>query len=243
MADDDIDYATRAVAFVDILGFKDLIASARGNQVAIKNLHWALHRIKIIEAWASGENTAQKELEVSVFSDNIAISGALYQVPTLIWTVGYLQANLLLGGTLVRGGIAAGLLHHAEGVIYGEGLVAAYEMEQTSAVFPRVLIAPELMQGLNARVRKFLKQDEDDGLWFIDPFRFDATVGGAEELAADGWDPRALYFEEVRKKLHRQLETASSERVAEKIKWSIRRFNEAVAQQEPEPCPPIDLDG
>jgi hypothetical protein len=242
MTDDPIEYTERAVAFVDILGFKNHVAALQNDDSAITNLHRALRRIKIIEGWTSGENTFLRHLQVSTFSDCIAISGTTSQLPELILTIGYLQADLLLGGILTRGGIATGLLHHKAGMVYGDGLVAAHEMEQKVAVVPRVIVADKLVTGLRPKAKSFLKQDTD-GHWYVDFFSFEVYVDGAEELAADGWDPRALYFEEVREKLANQLEhAAGSERIIAKLKWVIRRFNEALPGQKYARCSPIVID-
>lgn len=192
-------YEERVVAFVDILGFKALVDEIRTQPDLHGRLHFALTHIKSYRDSALERNTAQSNLQVSVFSDSIAISAEPLNAFSVLWACGWLQATLLYSGILTRGGVARGATFHEGDLLYGDGLLAAHRIESSAAVYPRIVVVPTVVDGLTSKMRKFFLDTDHDGLWFIDPFRFDAMAGGASGLAADGYDPREIYFEEVGK--------------------------------------------
>ena len=68
-------YGERIVAFIDILGFRELVRKIGDDDKLRKRLHHSLERIRSFKEYSLRNETAQKNLEVSVFSDSIAISG------------------------------------------------------------------------------------------------------------------------------------------------------------------------
>jgi hypothetical protein len=103
-----INYADRIVAFIDILGFKSMIAQLSENHVLHKKVHQALTEIGHYKSYSEQNDTAQADLEVSVFSDCIVISKPGRDIRSVIHTLLHLQAQMLRLGILLRGGISAG---------------------------------------------------------------------------------------------------------------------------------------
>jgi hypothetical protein len=66
-------YSERIVAFIDILGFRELVRKIGEDDKLRKRLHYSLERIRSFKEFSLRNETAQKNLEVSVFSDSIAI--------------------------------------------------------------------------------------------------------------------------------------------------------------------------
>lgn len=64
-----IPYDRRIVAFIDILGFKALVAALSSDRSFQAKLHRALREIKTYKQLAGDASTAQQDIEVSVFSD------------------------------------------------------------------------------------------------------------------------------------------------------------------------------
>jgi hypothetical protein len=60
-------------------------------------------------------------------------------------------------------------------------------------------------------------------MWSVDVFKFDATSDSAEALAADGYDPRDIYFEEVEKRITAGLAKATKPEHRSKWKWVEKR--------------------
>jgi hypothetical protein len=129
-----LEYEDRLVAFVDILGFSALVASLDTKPELHSRLHYALSYIKSYRESSQTPNTAHTSLEVSVFSDSIAITAEPLDTFSVLWACGWLQAQLLCSGILTRGGIAIGRTFHKEDVLYGEGFLAAYKIETSAAV-------------------------------------------------------------------------------------------------------------
>lgn len=211
-------YLERIVAFVDILGFGALVSSLSSKPELHGRLYYALTHIKSYRESLRTGNTAQGNLEISVFSDSIAISSEPLDAFRVIWTCGWLHAQLLYSGILTRGGISVGPTIHENDLLYGEGMLKAHKIESNAAVYPRIVIDPELLPRLSMGIKSNLLGQDSDGLWFVDPFKFDAMPSGAEELASDGWDPREVYFEELGR--HIALAIKEIKQVDHLAKWN-----------------------
>lgn len=125
----DASYDDRVVLFLDILGFRSLIAQERQDIVA-----------KALTATAIQYS---ENIQISAFSDNVAVSmriGSNCELLQIIQFSSYLAWLLLHKGVLSRGGIAVGKLHHENGIIYGPALNKAYELESQVAVYPRIVL-------------------------------------------------------------------------------------------------------
>jgi hypothetical protein len=220
-----VPYANRIIAFIDILGFRELITSISINHELHNRINYALHRIKTVNPQQFPSSKFQ-DIEVSTFSDSIVISSAGKNIFAVIWASGWLQADLLYAGILTRGAVSRGLLHHQDGILYGEGVLSAYELEQKASFYPRIIISNELLFQYKILLKDWIEKDHDE-LCFINPFKFNAVAGGATDLAADGYDPREIYFRGVRVHLIERLGSSPKEEHLSKINWMIKRFNEA----------------
>lgn len=73
-----------------------------------------------------------------IFSISVKERGAMNKLTKLI--SGFVQSLLLQYGLLLRGGIAVGKLYHDGEIVYGPGLVKAYELESKLAIYPRIIM-------------------------------------------------------------------------------------------------------
>lgn len=165
----------RAVLFLDILGFKDLVAEGQS-----ENIVKLLERVESYgKIFAKGTN-----IGYTVFSDCVVISAPLEDgtgvklvsfFATLLWT------DLLRFRVLSRGGIAVGKLHHKDNIVVGPALIAAYQLESNQAIYPRILIAEDAMKNALAATKileitdyfqKFgqVVRRDFDGLLHLDTF-------------------------------------------------------------------------
>src|ERR1700730_17801797 len=160
-------YERRAVAFYDVLGWRNHIASAAGDRAKIGELRRVILR-------ASRMLGAQRErlshdIRYSTFSDNIVISVAPKEesIIHLLGTLACFQVGSAAAGFLVRGGVTIGeLIHDAESV-FGPGLNRAYELESTIAAVPRIVIDQNVLAAAN-HVPFFVVEENE--LSFLDPF-------------------------------------------------------------------------
>jgi hypothetical protein len=171
------------VAFIDLLGFRSIITAkddTRQEQILalLTDLTNAKSeaRSERIRIDASSERL-EVDPAISAFSDNLVVSFTaaalaevgsgpiIYQLANNIATI---FRSAIRMGCLVRGGIAFGRLHHAKGVLFGPGLVEAYELESKLAARPRVLLSPRAAERVGDH--PILRSDQD-GFLCIDYVR------------------------------------------------------------------------
>lgn len=127
----------RAVLFMDILGFSELVSSGQSERIV-----GILKRVKSYgDVFVSGPN-----LRYTSFSDCVVISLPVGDGSGIKWVsffAALLWIDLLRHRILARGGIAVGLLHHEDNIVVGPALVDAYKLESKQAIYPRVLITEQ----------------------------------------------------------------------------------------------------
>ena len=212
-------YQDRVVAFIDILGFAALVSSITAQPKLQVQLHSALTYIKSYKTSSLMGDTANSNLEVSVFSDSIVISAEQSNVFRVIWASGWLQAYLLGEGILTRGGISIGKTVHVDDILYGEGMLKAHKIESSAAIYPRIVVDPCLLNRIKDGVKSTFLLEYFDGLWFVDSYGFCCGVGGADELVADGYDPHEIYLENLGRHIEKGIELASQVDHIAKWKW------------------------
>jgi len=150
-----IQYELRTVAFIDILGFSDLVIRSTKDNDFFVRLHEALRivdfqgRVWVAPSLSSPgdseeqakERLAAMDFRSHAFSDSIILSQRGKMVGPLFISVAQLAMALLNLGVLVRGGIAQGLLYHDADVVFGPALIQAYHLESKCAKFPRILVS------------------------------------------------------------------------------------------------------
>ncbi|MFM2018777.1 MAG: hypothetical protein RL007_2433 [Bacteroidota bacterium] len=169
----DINYENRIVAFVDILGFKEIIKKSERNLKKLQLLYQTLEFLKkrensykwnlqLIEIEEDAQKKGVSNFDIqslttcTCFSDSIVVSVKCTDnnineiTSTLIANLSYIGAQLMTEGILLRGGITVGkLIHLDNGIIMGQGLIDAYQLESNSAKYPRILISEKLIKSLN----------------------------------------------------------------------------------------------
>jgi hypothetical protein len=224
------DYPERAVAFMDILGFAQLIGRIGSEPALHRKVKHALTWFERMRVSSLKPNTAQTALEVAVFSDSVVISAEVHELHSILWSILHLQAEFLGIGVLLRGGIAKGRLIHSGNLIYGEGMLRAYELESTVAVYPRVIVEDKLVTDLADTYRStFLRQDSDS-MWFLDPFSIGIGGVDAEALLEDGYDPHEEALKKLGSEIERQIATTTQ--MAHRVKWTwLKRQHELAMEQ------------
>lgn len=222
------EYSERIVAFLDILGFGALVRQLDSDPSLHSELHRALSKIRVFKHSSLQQATAQSDLQVSVFSDSIVISGTADNLHGVIFSAIHLQANLLEMGILVRGGISSGRTVHSDDILYGEGMLAAHALEANAAIYPRIVISPKLVETLQPGYRSMFFEQDADGLWFINPFSIGLTPPNADDMAADGYWPFEESLKELGKKIEAELARLSDVGQLAKWQWLKRQHSLAV---------------
>ncbi len=182
----------RLCTFIDILGFQNLITRTDNDANFAREVLDCLSLINNAERLLDDpelktvvrfvlEKNANKPIEISLpekssnyikgisFSDSLIISSE----PTLegwlnhILLLVLLTHKLLQLGFLVRGGMSIGNIVQEEKVVFGTGLVKAYNMESKVSIYPRITISDEAINSLEnvepepGALTKFFASDFD----------------------------------------------------------------------------------
>jgi hypothetical protein len=120
---------------------------------------WNLQLVEVEED-AQRKGVSNFEIEsltnCTCFSDSIVVSVKVNDnninalTSTLIANLSYIGAKLMTEGILLRGGITVGkLIHLDNGIIMGQALIEAYQLETNSAKFPRIVLSQKLVDKLS----------------------------------------------------------------------------------------------
>lgn len=166
-----MEFEDRAVAFIDVLGFKDLVNSAVGNGVERRKLSALISLLKsaVPTLDTSVSSTISKHLipRHLYISDCIILSAPLsckekpnYNgVDIVIMRAIQLSHFLLNEGYLTRGGISAGKLWHTETNIVGPAYQEAYLLELNGNK-PRIKIHDNALKYWSGGSRMCLKDGD-----------------------------------------------------------------------------------
>lgn len=162
-----VSYERKFVAFYDVLGWRQKIAEAGNDPEMILALKAA------VTGWSFLSNVEVQnrgfKTRITTFSDNVVISepaeGPNFHL--LLFRLGYMQVIASWSGLLIRGAITIGDIVHDDSIVFGPALNRAYELESQRAIYPRIILDPDIGDGFG-KLPPFMA--EEDGLTFIDPF-------------------------------------------------------------------------
>ena len=207
------------VAFVDILGSSEEMK--RDPQNALNTVHNAYD--DALEIYNTIFKLHRDNVQVRIFSDNIVLScpckkiGLEKAFHLILVLSALIQEKLLHYSMLSRGGIARGDFFNDKVMIWGNALVKAYNLESTVAIYPRIIIHPDLISSVSYFEKKskndsydivnWIAQDQD-GLCFVDYFN--------SKLMRDPLYMLIVFIEDNEK---RQANNMDNLKVAQKIIW------------------------
>ena len=181
------------VAFIDLLGFKDMISMDAGSGKYLEIIQNA------IKKGTEGIENRKKELnhpfefwynefKVKSFSDCFCFSIPLEFddgekdfmqnfIAFYTWLMVFYN-ELLNEGFLCRGGITQGWHHSSENIIFSKALIDAYHIESKEAVHPIIMIDEKLLSQLknkgfqNERFYKYMFSHDIAGRNFLNQFNY-----------------------------------------------------------------------
>lgn len=228
-------YENRVVAFIDILNFKNKINATEDidDPKAKIQLEKLIHVLEYIQkGFDNILKTNQTAFQVTMFSDSVVFSVKETDSITFISIIEilkHLQINLIKDGILLRGGIVYGKIIHDERKIIGPALIDAYELEGKSALYPRIVIDPDILKtdtnitestaglfNVSDFLNKQLIQEDFDGTYYVDYFS-DASAHIEQGTSED-------HYSTLRKLIHNGLKSPN---IGIRIKylWMLQKFN------------------
>jgi hypothetical protein len=158
-------YEERLVAFLDILGFSNLVKQSADDIEKQRKLYEFLqqyskseHAEKVFAGFGKGDGNGFDDGDIEAlkalydyrftqFSDSFVFSVKAEQISSVQYfplLIGQLMQHALDLGFLVRGGVAKGLMVHEEdGPAFGPAFIQAYRIESGQAVFGRAVLSKE----------------------------------------------------------------------------------------------------
>ena len=132
------------VAFVDILGYKELSQ----NSTVLRRLHRTLQKAFMYVHPDDGplpDCQGKYRFAFKSFTDNIVIGYPVSflgeeELKSLFSQLSHFQTTLAVEGFFVRGGISVGNLYLDDIVVFGPALVEAYKAEQRLSRDPRIVL-------------------------------------------------------------------------------------------------------
>lgn len=227
----DIAYGVRYCAFIDILGFSEMIGRLRSNviqPVVLRDLLHTVHQTPLAKYVYAAEESG---LRAQSMSDSLCLSAEASPagLAHMIFSIGSLGRALLEQGFFMRGALVKGALYHDDQMVFGEALVRAFNFEQEVALYPRIIVASEVVRDL----REYAERDPqtgpfknrvlqaDDGPYFI---HFLDYYSDLLPVVGDGSleDETNRIAERIQDRLE---EAIDNPRHFEKVKWFAKYWN------------------
>jgi hypothetical protein len=239
-------YRDRYCAFVDILGFRQLIERLDKdvNQFdALRNLLARVHGTRS----GRSPNESDADFRAQSISDAVAISttptqSGLFEILTALQL---LAVDLLVEGYFIRGAVVRAPLYHDNRMVFGRALIQAYGFESEVAKYPRIMVAREVREdilrfstklGNTASVPKanWLRQSSD-GPMYLDVLQPVVSLFKKNEHPYESFSPteKITYrqYLSIRERIQQRYEDSmDTPRHFEKVKWFAQYWNEVIPQ-------------
>ncbi|MDP1776226.1 MAG: hypothetical protein Q8K94_06370, partial [Moraxellaceae bacterium] len=170
-----ITYEQRAVAFIDVLGFKQLVDASVRNDTARHELESLIGNLEsaipVLDAGVSETVPERLIPKHTYISDCIILSAPLDDpnvknysgLETVVMRAIQVTHRMLDAGYLLRGGISVGPLWHGDGNLVGPPYQEAYLLEHNGNE-PRIVLSPSAVEhwgkGFGAGSRMCIRQDD-----------------------------------------------------------------------------------
>ncbi len=175
----DENYGERYCAYLDVLGFRGLIADLGRGAISVVEMRELLTIVH--EPSGTDHEHWRTKFRSQSISDAVAISTAVsrHGLVEILRAPEVLTGSLLRRGFFLRGALVKGSLYHDDKMIFGDALVRAYQLESELVRFPRVMVTRDVLldyqryieeEGDSGSLANWLKQAAD-GPWFVHTLR------------------------------------------------------------------------
>ena len=238
----DANYETRYCAFVDILGFSELIDKLDRGETPFRSLQALLEKIHNPPPTNAG-GMEKSDFRAQSISDAVALSGAdnILGVAAIFHSINRLAIDLLKEGFFIRGAIVKDKLYHDDKTVFGKALVRAYQLEDTVVKYPRVMVTREVISDIREAAPgekgEFdLLRRAEDGPMFLHvlrdiemqalPFKLGSVVSKVTDERFHGkLDP----YLDIPNQIQRRFDEATDNpNHFEKVKWFAHYWNDTI---------------
>jgi len=231
-------YQERFIAFLDIIGFSDIIQRSKlpDPEISIKQIVSALDVPGPIEEGkliiGNVGDISKSDHKLTQFSDSIIISTEFSKAGllNLINHIDKIAFSFLKLGFLCRGGIAQGMLYHENNNAFGPAMLEAYDLEHDKAIYPRVILSEEVEHFIHEMdagegtviKRMIIKYQERYMVHVLGKFAFHLNLPGKAGA------PEVLYLT-IKQHLLAEIERLKCRTIdREKVVWFHKYFKDTV---------------
>ena len=220
-------YQECIIAFLDILGFKQLIHKKEFNEIreifssiftdedAVLALHIVSGGDKLFDSY----NAILDIAEIHILSDSIVIAVPANKPEALAVVIDIcncVQEQLyeLNIPVFLRGAISKGSFYSESNMIFGKGLIDAYLAQEKYAIYPRIILSEEIVEGRIVSVfeEKQLPKDED-GYYYLDTLKSYFDCFSLDKLL------KLKSYKKISEYVELQLKGYSDKGIREKYLW------------------------
>lgn len=159
-------YYKKAVAFIDLLGFKE-INTDTGAKPTIHNLLTSYSELVRI---VNDINHKHKlNCEIRIFSDSVYFSYPIENIYELLFDLRTISYEVAKKGFFFRGAITIDNIFDRNEIMYGPAIIKAYELELKIATYPRIIIDDSVINTIeqnsqyeNIKTHKLILKDFDN---------------------------------------------------------------------------------
>ena len=239
-------FEQRFVGFVDILGFRSIVARMLDDPQVFRTIRDALKTVArqatYFRKYRTDFNAARRarmrrggvsfvgdmKLQMTAFSDCYIVSDTrpAWHVLAAVQALG---SRLLEEQILTRGGVVVGPAYHKAQVVFGPAVIEAYKLESEVAKYPRILVSEEVREATwgyhNGLCRGRLFRRDMDGCWFVNVLSPPLSDWEALSVPRAESDSRK-HLRKLRGKLVSLLKHANRDADHRaKVHWLVSQFN------------------
>lgn len=239
-------YTSRYVAFLDILGFQNLVDESASKNSRLFQIASTLSDVqpdRMSSHISKHIDKSSTTFGYAMFSDSIVLYDEM--APSGLWriigTALSIAETFEKYGVFCRGGIASGQLFTSTGtdrqIVFGPAFIAAYKMESGVADVPRIVVSKQVLNDIDKyastdSVMADLRYDyvrlDEDGVPFLDMVRdMQADLYSEDQVVAKEGLRRATRF---RRSIVSGLRAHISDPPRyRKYKWLRAQFNRIIS--------------
>lgn len=230
-------YSERYVAYIDILGFTEIIKRSATNPGLYEALAKNLSEIQTREP-IEGEQAV--DFQFQAFSDSIVVSTELCGLQYLLTAISKFTLELMMEGLLIRGAIAKGKLHHKNGVMFGPAFIEAYRIEQAVAKYPRVVLSKETYEDHRASMLQPLSiMLSEDGPPCVSIFEPLEMLLGKDDTRIEATKIATRCQIEIQRLLNDSIHSPSD---YEKLRWLAIEWNIKMSKSQNKIIFPLEVE-
>ncbi len=220
-----MEYEFGYVAFIDILGFSNLVLDENNIEIVDKLLHFVNNFQYLFN------NSAKLNLRMAFFSDSIVLTTNDQEsdsLPLLLTAIHLAELELYEDtGLYFRGGITKGKYYYSNTTVFGPAIVKAYQLE-LQAKYCRIIFDSDLFVDhtiTNKHLKRGIEIIQDfDGEYYYNIFYnhiHDNTPAGRHPTIEEAFKSYSSLREETVNSIKEHLQT----NVIDKYLWRGTAFN------------------